>query len=123
MVLPRARHKKTDSVARVRASRSPLIRPILQRLRDPHHPDAILARQIRDRARDAQRTMHRACTHAAAIHRVGDQPVRRGIQRAVFAQRNVRKKRVEGSARCLSLSRCEYALANDCGGLACGSSK
>src|ERR1051325_7813210 len=70
----------------VRARVPRLVSPILERLSEPHRTHVLLAREIRYRPRHAQRTMHGARAHAAAVDRVRDQLSPGGIQPAVLAE-------------------------------------
>jgi hypothetical protein len=66
-----AAEPERDTWARIRSSCDEpphLVGPILQRLGEPHRTDALLAREVRNRARHAQRPMHGARRHAAAVH-------------------------------------------------------
>src|SRR5438045_3256337 len=72
-----------------------LVGPVLERLREPHRADVLLAREIRDRSCDTERAMHRARGHAAPVDRVGHQLAPRVVQRAVLAQEGRRELRVQ----------------------------
>src|SRR2546422_11252275 len=90
----------------------PFIGTVLQRLGESQGADTLLAREVGDGARDTQRPMDATRAHAAAIDGVGDQPARRGVQRAMRRERRVREPSVEGATGTLPLSRRQHALAH-----------
>src|SRR5439155_10597698 len=89
-----------------------LVRPILQRLRQPHRAHVLLAREVGDGARHPQRSMDTARAHAAAIDRIADQSPGGDVEQAVLRERRVREPRVQRPAGALALARREHALAH-----------
>ncbi len=95
-----------------RSEPSRFIRAILQRLGQAYGADPLLAYEVGNRARHAQRAVDGARRHAAAVDCVGDELDARSIERAVLAQRSVRKKRIERTALMLPRARCQDALTH-----------
>ena len=94
-------------------SESPcLVRPVLQRLGQRAHADVLFFCKVRDRARDAQGTVHGAGRHAAAVHGVCDEPVAGRVQHAALLEPRGRKCRVQAAARALVLAGGEYASSH-----------
>ncbi len=91
----------------------PFIRPILHRLRQRAHADALLAGEVGDGARHAHGAVHGPRAHAAAIHGVGDEPPPSLIERATLLEPRGRQQRVQAAALALARPRREHACAHD----------